>query len=489
MSKKYDVIVIGAGPAGYVAAIRCAQLGMKVACVDKWVSGQRHCLGGTCLNAGCIPSKALLESSELYHSTREDIQKFGVKVSAVELDLDKMMAHKDQVVRDLNQGIEGLFKSGNIEVFTAHGKLLQDRKVEVAGLDNTAPVVIDAAHIILAPGSVPVDIAAAPLQDDIIVDSSGALAFKEVPNRLGIVGAGIIGLELGSVWRRLGAEVILFEAQDSFLAMADDQIAKEAQKQFTRQGLDIRLNVRVTRATVETANGANSGANSVRVDYQQGSDGDVREASEVVDKLIVAVGRRANTDHICSDDSGLVLDEWGVIHVDEQCRTNLPEVYAIGDAVKGPMLAHKGSEEGIMVAEVIAGHAGKVNYDTIPSVIYTHPEIAWIGSTEHHLKDLGIDYNSGVFPFAANGRARAAGNTVGMIKILADAASDRILGVHMMGPNCSEIISAAGVAMSFGASSEDIAMTMFAHPTLAEAFHEAAQAVANSAIHLARPHK
>ncbi|GMR08312.1 MAG: dihydrolipoyl dehydrogenase [Gammaproteobacteria bacterium] len=488
MSKKYDVVVIGAGPAGYVAAIRCTQLGMKVACVDKWVTGQRHCLGGTCLNAGCIPSKALLESSELYHSTREDIQKFGIKVSAVELDLEKMMAHKDQVVRDLNQGIDGLFKSSNIEVFTGHGKLLQGNKVEVAGLDKTAPVVpevIDAQHIILAPGSVPVDIGAAPLQDDIIVDSTGALAFKEVPKRLGIVGAGIIGLELGSVWRRLGAEVILFEAQDSFLAMADDQIAKEAQKQFTKQGLDIRLSVRVTRATVETG----SDGNSVRVDYQQGSDGDVREASEVVDKLIVAVGRRPNTDRICSDDSGLILDEWGVIHVDEQCRTNLPEVYAIGDAVKGPMLAHKGSEEGIMVAEVIAGHVGKVNYATIPSVIYTHPEIAWIGSTEHHLKDLGIDYHRGVFPFAANGRARAVGNTVGMIKILADATTDRILGVHMIGPNCSEIISAAGVAMSFGASSEDIAMTMFAHPTLAEAFHEAAQAVADGAIHVARTRK
>lgn len=481
MTTKYDVVVIGAGPAGYVAAIRCAQLGLKVACVDKWVTQSRHCLGGTCLNAGCIPSKALLESSELYHSIKGDVQKFGVKVAAVELDLEKMMAHKDQVVRDLNQGIDSLFKSNDIEVFTGHGKLLKNKKVEVSGLENTAPVILDAQHVILAPGSVPVDIGAAPLQDDIIVDSTGALAFKEVPKRLGIVGAGIIGLELGSVWRRLGAEVILFEAQDSFLAMADEQIAKEAKKQFTRQGLDIRLDVRVTRAQVD--------GNSVRVDYQQGIDGDIKEGSEVVDKLIVAVGRRPNTDHICSDDAGLLLDGGGVIHVDKQCRTNLPDVYAVGDAVKGPMLAHKGSEEGTMVAEVITGHAGKVNYDTIPSVIYTHPEIAWIGYTEQRLKDLGIDYNTGVFPFAANGRARVGGNTVGMIKILADASTDRILGVHMMGPNCSEIISAAGVAMSFSASSEDIAMTMFAHPTLAEVFHEAAQAVADCAIHLARPRK
>jgi len=477
MGKKFDVIVIGAGPAGYVAAIRCAQLGLKTACVDKWIHNDKHCLGGTCLNAGCIPSKALLESSHLYAAAQKNFSEHGVSVSGVKLDLAQMMARKDKVVADLNQGISALFKSHKITTFTGHGRLLKDKKIEVSALDSEMKEILEAENIILAPGSSPIDIKAAPINGDSIVDSSGALCFTQVPKRLGVIGAGVIGLELGSVWRRLGSEVILLEAQESFLPIADAQISAEAYKQFSKQGLDIRLNARVVHCEVKKS--------GVMIEYEN-PQGKQREQ---VDKLIVAVGRRANTDQLFSDDTGLLLDEWGVVHVDEQCRTNLPGVYAIGDAVKGPMLAHKGSEEGVMVAEVIAGQAGRVNYEAIPSVIYTDPEIAWVGSTEDHLKELGREYTVGVFPFAASGRARAAGETGGMVKVLADAKSDRVLGVHMLGSHVSELIAAAGIAMEFSASSEDIAMTMFAHPTLSEALHEAAMAVEGRAIHMARPPK
>ncbi len=326
--------------------------------------------------------------------------------------------------------------------------------------------------MILAPGSSPVEIGIAPLQEGIIVDSSGALAFDEVPKRLGVIGAGVIGLELGSVWRRLGAEVVLLEAQDSFLGMADEQVAKEALRQFKRQGLDIRLGARVV--SCET------GSDGVAVQYQDAKG----EHTETVDKLIVAVGRRPNTEGLAAKEVGLLLDEWGLVHVDDECRTNLPSVYAIGDAVRGPMLAHKGSEEGMMVAEVIAGQAAEVNYDTIPSVIYTHPEIAWAGQTEQALKAAGTAYRVGTFPFAASGRARSAGDSNGMVKVIADAETDRVLGVHIIGAHCSELIAQAVIAMEMGASSEDIAMTVFAHPTLSEALHEAALAVDGRAIHI-----
>ena len=474
MAKQFDVIVIGAGPAGYVAAIRCAQLGLKTACVDKWLDDRgRPALGGTCLNAGCIPSKALLESSELYSRLGNDFQEHGIRVQGVEVDLAAMMARKDRVVRELTQGIAQLFLANGVTLLQGHGRLQPGRQVAVEGKDGKTTV-HEAGHVILAPGSRPTEISAAPLQGDRIVDSTGALAFTEVPGKLGVIGAGIIGLELGSVWRRLGSEVVLLEAQEDFLTMADRKIAAEALKEFTRQGLDIRLGTRVMACEVKR--------NKVEVRFQDEKGDHV----EKVDRLIVAVGRLPNTDDLCAAGTELALDEWGYVHVDEQCRTNLPGVYAIGDVVRGPMLAHKGSREGVMVAELIAGRPSWVDYDLIPSVIYTHPEIAWVGRTEQALAADGVDYRVGMFPFAANGRARAAGETTGMIKVLAHASTDRILGVHMLGTHCSELIAQAVVAMELGASSEDLAMTVFAHPTLSEALHEAALAVNGEAIHMAR---
>lgn len=473
MTKQYDVIVIGAGPAGYVAAIRCAQLGFKTACVDKWLSNSdQPSLGGTCLNVGCIPSKALLESSALYANAKQGMAKHGIIVSGVEVDISAMMARKDKIVNELSQGIGALFRSNDITFYSGRGKLLPDKRVEIKEFNKEEKYIVSADNIILAPGSSPIDLKVAPLDDDLIVDSSGALAFNEVPGRLGIIGAGVIGLELGSMWQRLGSDVVLLEAQEKFLPIADDQIAKESHKQFSAQGLDIRLNARVVACEPRNS--------QVSIDYE-----DVNGTQhEVVDKLIVAVGRRPNTSDVCAEETGLLLEEWGVIHVDAQCLTNLPGVYAIGDAIHGPMLAHKGSEEGIMVAEIIAGHSAQVNYDTIPNIIYTDPEIAWIGKTEQQLKSTGIEYRVGIFPFSASGRAKASGDATGMVKVLADAGTDRILAVHMIGPHCSELISQAGIAMEFGASSEDIGMTMFAHPTLSEAFHEAALAVDGRAIHL-----
>ncbi len=472
MAEEFDVVVIGAGPAGYVCAIRCAQLGLKVACVDNWQgpAGEAS-LGGTCLNVGCIPSKALLEASEVFARVRDHGAHFGVRADALALDLPGMMAHKDKVVRDLTRGVAALFKANGVSAVFGTGRLLANHQVEVGGRDGTTRT-LRAEHIVLATGSQPVTLAAAPLQDDVIVDSTGALAFDAVPRRLGIIGAGVIGLELGSVWRRLGAEVVLLEAQERFLAFADEQVAKEALKQFTAQGLDIRLGARVTATRVADR--------QVVVDYQDKSG----QHQQTFDRLIVAVGRRPNTHGLFAPETGLLLDEWGFIHVDEQCRTNLPAVYAVGDVVRGPMLAHKGSEEGIMVAEVIAGRPGRVNYGAIPSVIYTLPEIAWVGQSEQALKSLGTAYRAGSFPFAANGRAKAMGEASGFIKVLADAASDRVLGVHVIGPHASELIATAVLAMEFGAAAEDIALTMFAHPTLSEALHEAALSVHGRAIHV-----
>ncbi|MCF6325321.1 MAG: dihydrolipoyl dehydrogenase [Gammaproteobacteria bacterium] len=472
MSKQYDVVIVGAGPAGYVAAIRCAQLGLKVACVDKWIGADNQpTLGGTCLNVGCIPSKALLESSARYDDINHSFADHGITASGVKLDLAKMMARKDKVVSDLTQGIVGLFKANGVQWIQGSGKLLPSQQVQVTAHDG-AESVLDATHVILAPGSSSVEIGAAPLKGDVIVDSTGALEFTEVPKRLGVIGAGVIGLELGSVWRRLGSEVILLEAQEHFLPVADEQISKDALRQFKRQGLDIRLGARVVSCE--------AGNKGVVVQYQDGKG----EHTETVDKIIVAVGRRPNTNGLAADETGLLLDEWGFVHVDEQCRTNLPSVYAIGDAVRGPMLAHKGSEEGMMVAEVIAGQKAEMNYDTIPSVVYTHPEIAWAGITEQALKAAGTEYNVGTFPFAASGRARAAGDSIGMVKVIADANTDRVLGVHIIGAHCSELIAQAVIAMEMGASSEDLAMTVFAHPTLAESVHEAALAVDGRAIHI-----
>ncbi len=475
MADQFDVVVIGGGPAGYVAAIRCAQLGLNTACVDQWVNARsKPALGGTCLNVGCIPSKSLLESSERFAQAQHELADHGVKVSGVKLDLAVMQARKERVVQDLTQGIEQLFKANGITWVQGRAQLQPGKQVTVRKTGKKTPRNLVAGHIILAPGSSPIQLGSVPLQGDIVVDSSGALEFREVPKRLGIIGAGVIGLELGSVWQRLGADsVTLLEAQDTFLSFADEQLAKEAQRTFTKQGLDIQLGSRVTACQVK--------GNKVELSYQSG-DG---EHKAQFDKLIVAVGRHANTHGLAADEAGLLLDEWGFIHVDEQCLTNIPGVYAVGDAVRGPMLAHKGSEEGVMAAELIAGHVAHVNYDTVPSVIYTHPEIAWVGATEQALRASGVEYRSGVFPFAASGRARALGDTGGFVKLLADANTDRLLGAHMIGPQCSELIAEAVITMQLGGSAEDIALTMFAHPALSESVHEAALAVHGRPIHIA----
>ena len=472
MSDKYDVIVIGAGPAGYAAAIRCAQLGLNTACIDKSIGKDGEpTLGGTCLNWGCIPSKALLDASHKYVDAKENFSVLGINTGDVSVDVTKMIARKDEVVAGLTGGIKGLFQGNGVTALYGVGKLLAQRQVAFTDHDGTETI-LSAEHVILAPGSVPVEIPPTPLTDDVIVDSTGALNFTAVPQRLGVIGAGVIGLELGSVWSRLGAEVVVLEALEDFLPMADERIARDAKKILSKQGLDIRLGTRVTGATL------NQGA--VDVTYQD-KDG---EQSVTVDKLIVAVGRRPYTDELLASDCGVNLDERGFLYVNDLCATDVPNVYAVGDVVRGPMLAHKGTEEGVMVAERIAGFKPLVNYDTVPSVIYTHPEIAWVGKTEQQLKSAGEDYNVGAFPFAASGRAQAANDTQGMVKIIADAESDRILGVHVLGPQASEMVAQAVIAMEFDASAEDLGLIMFAHPTLSEAVHEAALGVAGHAIHM-----
>jgi len=476
MARSYDVIVIGAGPAGYVAAIRCAQLGLKAACIDDWVRPDgTPALGGTCLNAGCIPSKALLQSSEFYHLAAEQFGEHGIELHGLSVDLARMHARKDKVVRQLTGGIASLFQANRVAWLQGHGRLLESREVEFTPRGKPEhKEVIEAQHVILASGSRPIVLEAAPLDGERIVDSSGALEFREIPKRLGIIGAGVIGLELGSVWRRLGSEVVLLEAQDRFLTMADQQIAHEAFKQFSRQGLDIRLGARVI-STHRTKK-------QVAVKYQQDED----EHELKVDYLVVAVGREPHTEGLFAPEAGLLLDERGFINVDEVCATNLPGVWAIGDVVRGPMLAHKGSEEGMAVAESIAtGRPVSINRETIPSVIYTLPEVAWVGATEQHLHTAAENIRVGTFPFAASGRAHAMEMPDGLVKILADADTDRILGVHIVGPCASELIAEAVVAMEFAASSEDLARTVHAHPTLTEAMHEAALAVDGRAIHVA----
>jgi dihydrolipoamide dehydrogenase len=475
MSKSYDVVVIGAGPAGYVAAIRAAQLGLKTACVDRWINKQGEpALGGTCLNVGCIPSKALLESSEHYHELLHGLGEHGISAKSVAIDVPKMISRKDKIVSDLTGGIKQLFKANKIDWVQGRGRLLTGKQVEVTpnGADQPSET-LSAGAVILATGSRAIDIPAARIDRDRIVDSTGALEFTEVPKKLGVIGAGVIGVELGSVWNRLGSEVVLLEAQDDFMPLADTQIARESLRQFKKQGLDIRLGARVTSSKAT--------AKQVALTYQD-KDG---EHKLTFHKLIVAVGRRPNSDNLWASDVELMSDESGFVHVDDQCRTTLPDIYAIGDLVRGPMLAHKGSEEGVAVAEIIAGQATELNHDTIPNVIYTAPEIAWVGKTEQELKSAGTDYRVGSFPFAANGRARAMEQAAGMVKIIADAKTDRILGGHIVGPSASELIAEIVLAMEFGASSEDIARTIHAHPTLSESVHEAALAVDGRALHRA----
>ena len=470
--KTYDVVVLGAGPGGYVAAIRCAKLGLRTACVDAWLdANNKPSLGGTCLNVGCIPSKALLDSSHHYHNLQHLLPAHGIRVDHAEMDVAQMQARKEKVVRTLTSGIAGLFKKNKIDWVQGHGTLAPGRQVQVRPHGSGKTQVLEAGNIIIATGSVPIEIPAAPVDKDRIVDSTGALAFREVPARLGIIGAGVIGLELGSVWSRLGAEVLILEALDDFLAPVERDIAQAAFKVFKKQGLEIRLGARVTASEVS--------GEGVSVHYQDQGGSHTR----AFDKLVVAVGRRPFTQGLNAEAVGLKLDDNGRIEVDSLCRTGVQGIYAIGDVVRGPMLAHKASEEGVAVAEHIAGQAAHIDHTTVPWVIYTHPEIAWVGETQHELDAAGRQYRSGSFPFRASGRAHGAGETDGIVKIIADARTDEILGVHVFGAQASELIAEAVTAMTFRASSEDLARTVHAHPTLAEAMHEAALAVDKRAIH------
>ncbi|HBZ94254.1 MAG TPA: dihydrolipoyl dehydrogenase [Pseudomonas sp.] len=477
MTQKSDVVVIGAGPGGYVAAIKAAQLGLKTACIEKYQgSDGKIALGGTCLNVGCIPSKALLDSSWKYHEAKEGFAVHGIQAKDVTIDVPAMVARKNTIIKNLTGGVAGLFKANGVTLLEGHGKLLAGKQVEVTGNDGNTQVV-EAAHVIIASGSKPVEIPPAPVDQDVIVDSTGALAFQAAPKTLGVIGAGVIGLELGSVWARLGSQVTVLEAMDKFLAAADEQIAKEAQKTLTKQGLDIRLGARVTGSEVKDK--------QVVVSFTDANG----EQKMTFDKLIVAVGRRPVTTDLLAADSGVDLDERGYIFVNDQCETSVPGVYAIGDVVRGAMLAHKASEEGVMVAERIAGHKAQMNYDLIPSVIYTHPEIAWVGKTEQQLKAEGVAVNVGTFPFAASGRAMAANDTGGLVKVIADAKTDRVLGVHVIGPSAAELVQQGAIGMEFGTSAEDLGMMVFSHPTLSEALHEAALAVNGGAIHIANRKK
>lgn len=474
---KYDVVVIGSGPAGYVAAIRAAQLGLSTACIEKGVNKHGNTsFGGTCLNVGCIPSKALLDTTHKYVEAQHDFDLHGISAKELSIDVKAMIARKDGIVKQLTTGIGGLFQANGVTAIQGAGKVLAGKQVEVSK-DNGDTEILEAENIIIAAGSVPVEIPPTPIDQDVIVDSTGALEFTEVPARLGVIGAGVIGLELGSVWGRLGSEVVVLEALEDFLPAVDKQIAREAKKVLTKQGLDIRLGARVTGSEVKKG--------KVTVTYNDGE----KDSEEVFDKLIVAVGRRPASEQLLATDSGVTLDERGFIFVNDYCETDVPGVYAIGDVVRGPMLAHKGSEEGMMVAERIAGHKAAMNYDCIPAVIYTHPEVASVGKTEEQLKAEGIDYNAGAFPFAASGRALAANETTGMVKMLADAETDRILGCHIIGPSAADLVQQVVIAMEFGSSSEDLALTVFGHPTLSEAVHEAALAVDGRAIHIANKRK
>ena len=465
MAKTFDVVVIGGGPGGYIAAIRAAQLGFNTACIDEWKNAAGGpAPGGTCTNVGCIPSKALLQSSEHFDHAGHAFADHGIGLKDLSIDVGKMLGRKDTVVKQNNDGILYLFKKNKVSFFHGRGSFV--KVVEGAHEVAVGDEVLTAKHVIVATGSVPRALPGAPFDEELILSNDGALRIPTVPKKLGLIGAGVIGLEMGSVWRRLGAEVTVLEGLPTFLGAVDGQIAKEAHKAFIRQGLKIELGVKVGDILVNKK--------GVTIAYT-----DAKGAAQTlaVDKLIVSIGRVANTTGLNAEAVGLKLDERGAIVVDDECRTNLPGVWAVGDVVRGPMLAHKAEEEGVAVAERIAGQHGHVNFNTIPWVIYTSPEIAWVGQTEQQLKAAGRAYKAGTFPFMANGRARALGDTTGMVKMLADAATDEILGVHIVGPMASELIAECVVAMEFRASSEDLARICHAHPSLSEATKEAALAV------------
>lgn len=472
MSESFDVIVIGGGPGGYVAAIRAAQLGLKTACVDLFADRDgKPAPGGTCLNVGCIPSKALLDSSKHFHHINHEFADHGINVKSASIDIGKMIARKDDIVKKLTGGVSQLFKGNKISFFHGKGKLLADKQVEISPVDGSAASTISGKNIILASGSVPIAIPNVEFDGERIVDNVGALDFNKVPKRLGVIGAGVIGLELGSVWSRLGSEVILLEALEKFLPTADGVIGQQAIREFKKQGLNFRFGTLVKSAKVVK--------NEVVVTLED-KDG---ETELSFDRLLVAVGRKPYTEGLLADDSGVKLNERGQIEVDELSRTTAAGVWAVGDCVRGPMLAHKASEEGLAVAELIAGKPAHIHFDTVPWVIYTDPEIAWVGKTEEELKQAGVKYRSGSFPYSANGRALASGQTAGLVKMLADADSDEILGVHIFGSNASELIAECVVAMEFHGTSEDLARIVHAHPTLSEAIHEAALHLDGRAIH------
>lgn len=474
MSNSFDVVVIGGGPGGYAAAIKAAHLGKNVACIDKYINKDgKPALGGTCANVGCIPSKALLDSTWKFHEAQESLSVHGIDVGDVSMNVATMIQRKDDIVKKQTDGVAMLLKANGVTWLQGTGKLIAGKKVEFVPHEGDAQT-LEAESVILATGSSPIELPMAALQGDMIVDNAGALEFTEVPKRLGVIGAGIIGLELGSVWNRLGSEVVVIEAMDAFMPMADKQIAKELQKSLKKQGLDIRLSARLTGSKVE--------GDVVKVEY---TDADGEQSIEV-DKLIVAVGRRPITENLFSVDSGVNLDERGFIYVNQSCATDVPGVYAIGDIVRGPALAHKATEEGVMVAELIAGHHAELNYDCIPAVVYTHPEVSWIGLTEEQVKAQGDEYKTGMFAFMANGRAVAANDTAGFVKVVSDSATDRVLGVHIVGPQASELIAQALIALEFGASTEDLQLMVFAHPSLSEVLHEAMLDVDGKAIHSAK---
>jgi dihydrolipoamide dehydrogenase len=470
MADSFDVIVIGGGPAGYPAAIRAAQNGLSVACIDAWKNRDGStAFGGTCLNAGCIPSKALLESSELLHRAQHEFATHGLKAEGLGFDLAQMQKRKAAIVKGMSGGILSLFKAAGVTPLSGHGRLLPGRKVEFTGADG-AKRTLQAKHVVLASGSEPMPLPGLGFDGKTVVDSWGALDFDAVPKRLCVIGAGVIGLELGSVWRRLGAETVVLEALEQFLPMADGAVAKEAQRHFKKLGLDIRLGAKVS--------GAKAGKDGVEVRYADKSG----DQSLVVDRVVVAIGRRPFTKDLLGEGTGVTLDARGFIQVDDHCRTGAEKVWAIGDCVRGPMLAHKAKEEGVAVADLIAGQYGHVNYKVIPSVIYTAPEIAWVGQSEEQAKAAGRSVKTGSFPFAAAGRARAMEAGAGFCKVVADAGSDEVLGVHIIGPMAGELIAEAVLAMEYSASSEDLQRTIHAHPTLSEALHEAALAADKRAI-------
>ncbi len=475
MAEQFDVVVIGGGPGGYIAAIRCAQLGMKVACIDDWTrDGGKPALGGTCTNVGCIPSKALLQSSENFDHAGHAFAAHGIEVKGLAIDVAKMLARKDKVVAQNNDGIAFLFKKNKVAFFHGRGAFAgRDGDAWKIRVDGAAKAELAAARVVVATGSKPRALPMVAFDGEMILDNAGALAIPAVPARLGVVGAGVIGLEMGSVWRRLGSKVQVLEALPAFLGAADEAVAKEARKVFAKQGLAIETGVNITAVK--------KGKRDVTVEY---ADAAGKAQAATFDRLIVAIGRVPNTDGLGAEAVGLAVDERGFVTVDAECRTSLPNVWAIGDVVRGPMLAHKAEEEGVAVAERMAGQHGHVDFNTIPWVIYTAPEIAWVGQTEQQLKAAGVAYRAGSFPFSANGRARALGDTTGFVKILADAATDRILGVHIIGPYASELISEGVVAMEFGASAEDIARICHAHPSLSEVTKEAALAVDGRPLNL-----